>query len=69
MITVDVYCERRLRDCAYVVKAWDTKDSMYPVLYNQQYLGYTLKEVKQKVRERLTEIYKDKVTLRWHRTN
>lgn len=65
MVTIDVYYARRKHDGAIIVKAWDKRDSMYPVFYNNQYIGYTLTEVKQLVRERLRKIY-GSIACRWH---
>ena len=65
MAVIDVYYAKRIHDGAYIVKAWETKDSMYPLLFNNQFIGYTLTEVKRLVREKLKAKY-NKVSLRWH---
>lgn len=35
------------------VDVWDNKDSMYPVLYNQKFDGYTISEIKKYIRDKL----------------
>lgn len=69
MLHVDVYYARRVHDCAYVVKAWGSDDSMYPLLFNNQYIGYTLTEVKRLVRKRIHEKYdkySKRIAFHWH---
>lgn len=69
MIHIDVYFSRRTHDGAYVVQAWDSKDSMYPALYNNQFIGYTLTEMKQLVRKKIHEKYDkyyDRIAFHWH---
>ena len=66
-MVVDVYYTKDNINGMTVIKAWDRVNSMYPCLFNQKYIGYNHKEIKELVQSKLDKIYKAKVKTVWHK--
>lgn len=59
MRTITAYYNRASYNGFITVNVWDSADDMYPLFWHNKYQGYTLKEVKALVKDKVAQTLGD----------
>lgn len=66
MHNITAYISDKAYSGYITINVWDDKDGMYPLLWHQKFMDYTIREIKQKITEmvknKLGESVKFKIT-------